>query len=295
MIFDCKSFLNDYGITTREYGKNCQQGWIQVCCPKCSDSGFHGGFNIAGGYYNCWRCGHHSIPSIIRSMINISESQSHSIVKLYSTIKQIEKRNESRIIPRKIDWPEFTLPIAEIHANYLKNRNFNPDKIVKQWSIRGTTYFGDYAYRIIIPIFFNHKMVSYQGRDITNKSSARYKTCEKSKEIINHKSILYGIDHVTSCCFVVEGITDVWRLGKGNAVATFGIEYTSEQVNMLNARLDEVFILFDPEAEKNSGKLAADLTAVGLKATVLDINGSSDPGEFTVDEVNSIVKTYLHH
>ena len=38
---------------------------------------------------------------------------------------------------------------------------------------------GKYKNRIIIPIYYNNKLVSYHSRDITNKSKIKAKACEQ--------------------------------------------------------------------------------------------------------------------
>lgn len=124
----------------------------------------------------------------------------------------------------------------------------------------GTAHMGNYKQRIIAPIFYNGKMVSYQGRDITEKQ-IKYKACSTEKEIIHHKHLLYNFDSVSDKMIICEGVADVWRLGKG-AVCTFGVAYTKEQVLLiLEKKIKKIWILFDNEveAQKQAEKLAADI------------------------------------
>ena len=34
-------YTEHYNIETRTTGQNCQEGWIQICCPFCIDDNFH--------------------------------------------------------------------------------------------------------------------------------------------------------------------------------------------------------------------------------------------------------------
>lgn len=288
MTFDPKSFLNVYKIPYREHGKDWQEGWVQIACPFCDDPESHGGFNTISGYYNCWRCGHHSIVEIIVALIRVSFAQAKEIVKEFQQFGSVESIAEATSRPATIDWPEGTTELEDRHKKYLIGRDFDPNKLVEIWGIKGTGLVGAYKLRVIAPIMLQGRMVSYQGRDITGKSEERYKACSKQREIINHKSILYGLDYVEQVAIVVEGVTDVWRIGKG-AIATFGTEYTPAQVNFLAARqLKKVFILYDADAEKQSVKLEADLIALGVNTERLELTKDVDPGELSLDEVNYI-------
>ena len=52
------------------------------------------------------------------------------------------------------------------------------------------------------------------------------------KSVVNYKDILYNMDRVQGeKVVVVEGITDVWRMGDG-FVASFGTTLTSAQINL---------------------------------------------------------------
>jgi DNA primase len=161
----------------------------------------------------------------------------------------------------------------------LQSRNFIPEVLKEKWKIKGTGPIGDYKHRIIAPIYFNGVLVSYQGRDYTGKAERRYMACRKKDELIHHKNILYGIDRAKgSKCILVEGITDVWRLGDG-AVGTFGIQYSDYQLVMLWERFNEIYIMFDddPQAIRRAKTLGQELmTLFNLKVEICIIKG--DPG-----------------
>jgi DNA primase len=172
-------------------------------------------------------------------------------------------------------------PLQSIHLNYLTRRGFaNPDQLAKQWGLRGTGPIGEYKFRIIAPIDYNGRMVSYQGRDVTGKSPLRYKACPKEKELMNHKHTLYGMDKATQeSVIVVEGIVDVWKLGPG-AVATYGTQFTWQQVTLLARRWKRRYIAFDADAQGQAMKLANTLSTLSGEVHLVQWPARwKDPGD----------------
>ncbi len=180
------------------------------------------------------------------------------------------------------------------HRRYLTDRGFDPEELEKDWGVsKGTEGIGDYKFRIIIPIYHEGELVSYQGRDITGKQKDKYKTCYDT----NIKNYLYGLDYVTNDKVIItEGVTDVWRLGKGNAVATFGINFTMKQVRLIirpiiNKRIKRVGILFDDgeEAHQQALILQACLHNFIPDIYVLDLPENKDPAELNKEQVEKII------
>jgi len=164
---------------------------------------------------------------------------------------------------------------------------------VDDWGVKGTGPISlldgiDYKHRILAPITLNEKVVSFQARDITNKSHLKYMACPKRREIIDHKHTLYGLDQCSRTHgLVVEGIFDVWRLGPG-AVATFGIEFTKQQVCLLVDRFARVTVVFDDDRQaiKQARKLQAELEIFGVPTDIIRCAG--DPDTFSDAELDEI-------
>jgi len=297
MSFNAIKFCIDYNIPYRTEGKNCAPGWTQVRCPFCigGDQGFHGGINTGTdeGYTNCWKCGYHSLVDTIRELVYTNYSETVEIIRVYSNKNQ-EKIKRPKTKVETLKFPVGTTDLQESHKKYLRKRNFNPDKLERIFGLKGTGHLGDYKFRIIAPIYLENNLISYQGRDITGKALLRYKACSKENEVIYHKHSLYGIDLITNgCALIVEGVTDVWRLGTG-AICPFGIEYTKEQVLLIARKCKTVFILFDNEegAQEKAQKLAWELSCLGVSAFV--VTGiSTDPGALSEKEAESIIKELL--
>lgn len=292
------SFCEDHNIDYAEEGhKHCRPGWIQIECPFCTGNpGYHLGYNIHFGYFNCWRCGAHSLFEVIEETTQATEKKNvYNIIKEYQDGEVDEDINNlvSKITQKtKIDLPPGTTELKKAHKTYLRNRKFDPDEIAAIWGIKGTGFLGGYNYRIIAPIYFQNKLVSYQGRDITGKAELRYKACALKDEIIHHKELLYGFDLVPSNTIViVEGITDAWRLGPG-AVATFGIKYKQEQV-FLASQFNTRYIFFDPEdeaAQDQAENLGNELSGFAGSTQLVKCRGIKDPGSMPGKEARKFMR-----
>lgn len=279
---DIISILSQYGIETFTEGKNTQKGWVNINCPFCDDTGHHGGFNINTKklYYNCWKCGWISVYDIFTKLnIPYSELKEYRI-----PINQI-KSEKNRKIPNKVIVPGEKTPTKK-HIKYIKARNFDIDYLIQKYDIRFTKYLGDYMWRVIFPIYYKNRIVSYQGRDITNHQELRYKACKKEDEITHHKDILYNIDNCNSNrILLVEGIFDVLRIGD-NCCCGFGIQITQSQINLLK-KYTEVYILFDNEekAQVQADKVATTLNSSGVYVEIIRQTKNKDPAELSEKEV----------
>jgi len=293
MNFDFIRFCKDYSIQFIEEGDHhCTPGWIQIDCPFCEGrDSWHLGYNIRSGFFHCWKCGFHSLSETIEKLTKIP------FVQIPSTYKQRKHRrqdvrlpSETSKTPNVVALPCGTIKMAYRHKFYLLNRNFNPNKLQKEWDLLGTGHLGNYKFRIIIPIIYNNRIISFTSRDITDKSPMRYKSCSKEKEIVHHKTILYGIDKVRSdSIIIVEGIPDVWRLGSG-AVGTFGTTFLLEQIKLM-CRYKNRFILFDSEieAQKQARKLSNILGGFPGHTEIVTTD-KKDPAELNRSEVAQLKK-----
>jgi DNA primase len=293
MNFDAISFLEEFGIRYWTEGKNTQEGWVNITCPFCSDSTNHGGFNIKKGYYNCWHCGHHFLDKVIQSLTGLDFIESKRTLEKYlkaALIRNNLNKKKKEIEVNKVEFPTGSKELREIHRKYLEKRNFDPFFIMDEYNILGTGHLGNYKFKIIAPIYFEGRMVSYQGRDITGKLEVKYKACRKDLEIIHHKDILYNIDRAKKDSVVIcEGITDVWRLGE-NSVATFGIKYTQNQLLLLAKRFKRAFILFDSEvdAQRRAENLARALSGFGLEVENIELE-KGDPADLKQDDADKLM------
>ena len=258
-------------------------GWIGFDCPYCGPESrkFHMGFNIAGGYVNCWKCGGHSLGDTIQMLLHDYESNAmcYKITKAILDDLDIDlvKYTKHKTKRTKVVVPFAVSILLMSHRNYLTRRGFNPEEIIKLWKVGGTEKFTPYEWRLFIPIFNQGQMVSWDTRAIGSKITERYIAAPAECEVISRKNILYGSDYARDTIIVVEGYTDVWRIGPG-AVATMGIAYTPEQVLEIS-KYKTRYILFDnePVAQKQASKLCCELAVFTGKTIRLELDMAKDP------------------
>lgn len=301
-MFDVKQFYEDYNIDYYEGDyphKHCRPGWINTECPRCSGNpGYHLGFSENSGQFVCWRCGFMPIIEAVRKLANVSWPEAIKIAKKFGgekTYKRYEKAPKEKDID--VLFPAGTLDyFPKKHRRYLENKNFDPDYLIDSWNLRATGTLGTYKNRIIAPIYYKNKFMSYQARTIFGEVEPRYKACEMENERRHHKYCLYGLDLVAGkSVLVVEGISDVWRMGIGS-VATFGIKYTDVQILLLTKHFDNIFILFDPQEEAaqiQAKKLTRELAAMGKEAETIVYDSDCDPGSLSNKDARYIMRELL--
>ena len=292
-----ENLFRDFRIPYATEGKNCQPGWLNVRCPFCDDRSNHLGGNIKSGAFHCWRCGPHPRVEVLCRLLGIDPPEARRILQRYGgrrrplteEVNAEVRRTQKRL---RVRYPSnVSDSLARNHVAYLKSRGFKPGKIKQEWKIKGTgptaTLNGiDFRFRIIIPVYWEGIVSTWQARDVTGKSLGRlrYLTCPKEFEVEPGSRILYRHPEYSGKFGVcVEGITDVWRLGR-RAFATFGIGFTRRQVRVIANLYDEVVVLFDsePQAQKQAAKLCGELRFRGVRVHnhVLP-GGVGDPGDLT--------------
>jgi hypothetical protein len=298
-MINITKLLENYSISYVTSGnKHCMPGWVQVHCPFCEGSrDFHLGYNTKKDYFNCWRCGYHSTAKALVNLLNLpSQRLVRDILILYGgrpiarTISE-----EKQYTPKQLLYPIGLTELKEPHKQYLRSRKFDPEKLERQYNLKGTGFTGDYRFRIIAPVWYKGFEVSYQGRDITNRQDPPYKACKQEDELRPHKHCLYGeFLEMRTSIVVVEGITDVWRLGPGS-VGTFGVQYTPQQVQLLK-KYKRRFMLFDsekddPNAIKQAKKLADSLSAFGGETHIIKLD-QGDPAKMEQKDADHFMKEF---
>ena len=298
---DIIRLYQDYSVDFLTEGhKHCREGWVNTPCPFCAGNpGYHLGYNIDDNYYMCWRCGWHPVAPTIATLLNINEQQARKILRQYGIIvPRLQKQPTTDIKKVEHTFPSGVGPCGTMHDIYLMLRKFDPEKIKKEWNILGTGPISvldgiDYKFRIMIPFIWNGQQVSFDSRDITGKHPSKYMACPKNHEIIPHKEILYGKqDKWKETGILVEGPTDVWRLGT-SSFAVSGIKYTNQQVREIFRVFKRVAVVFDddPQAVVQANKIVAELKFRGVDAFRVNIVG--DPGSMDQAEADYLVKQLI--
>lgn len=298
-LFDFTRFCNDHSIRYVSEGhKHTQAGWLNLPCPFCAGhDGYHLGWDSNLDRFNCWRCGFHKHTDVIMILLHVDKHEAVKLWKKYQgrPVRREKKQSKPKArIDHDVKLPIGTTELKKVHRDYLRGRKFNPKKLKRLWNLKATGPIGPYKFRIIAPIYLDDVMISFQGRDITDKHELKYKACRKDDERLLHQHSLYGIDQVPGdTVVIVEGITDVWRLGPG-AVATFGIDYTRAQVKMLKRfkRLRVFFDSADSQAVKQAELLAHDLSIWDNEVEIVECD-YDDPGSMPQIEASKLMKELL--
>ena len=181
MPFNAEKFCIDNAI---RYDKSSYD-WIQIKCPFCDDKKKHLGLNINRAYTNCFRCGGHWLPKVVATILKISIAQAKIILIPYLSREQIQEFKKKNYAESVI-YPPDTGAMNKKQREYLEKRRFDPDKLEIDWGVLGVGKLGKYKGRILTPIYLHNQLISYQTRDITGKSHARYMACSEEDEAYCH-------------------------------------------------------------------------------------------------------------
>lgn len=179
-------------------------------------------------------------------------------------------------------------PLSRSHKKWLLDRGLDPDKLEHLWGLQGTELSSRLSWRIWAPVILDGEPVSWTARTI-GKGPLRWIHARPDEEALSIKSLLYGWDYVRGSVVVVEGPSDVWRVGPG-AVAQFGLVPTDSQIHMLRSVPLRV-ICFDRErvAQQAAQKLVKQLQSFPGETIIVELE-SDDPGSATDEEVAELRK-----
>lgn len=308
MAYDLTSFCDAQNVMYVVEGKNVSSSgeYLGINCPFCGDTGFHGGWRYADAGFTCWRCGYHSTKDLLQMLIP-GHPHPYTVLNQYGGVDNqaaVTKLMEHSVKPElKINYDLVALDLPGTtmdwyHRQYLAERGYDADKLEVDYHLLGTTPAYKYGSRIVIPIYYQNSVVSWQTRAIDKRSSLRYITAKPEEERIFHKHLLYNIDKcVGDSVIVVEGVFDVFRLGPNNVCASFGTSFLPEQLlHLKNKR--RVFMLFDTDdlrAQQKARTAASMLQSLGVQEVYnVDLGaGQGDPGDLDDDQASYLVKQLL--
>ena len=292
-----EKLFTDYKI---EFSNRSNRGWTNVCCPHCDDKTLNGGFNNAGNYYHCWKCGGHDFKRTLSLVTRVPESQIDDLIQQYqgrtTLLNQLNKKKAKAL---KLELPTNTFTPAERH--YLKSRNFSPSELHRKYGLVGGGMTGPWKFRIIIPLILDGQIVSWTGRSILSKKKLeelkipRYKNLSIEQSVMDPKSVLYNLDNCKKKIAVLtEGAFDVMRLGD-DFFCSFGTELTQSQIAMIKDRFEKIYIMFDNEekAQAKARKFGLQISSIGVEVEIVDAYSDfnkNDGGELNEQEVNTIRK-----
>ena len=296
-----KSTLNFYQLCIDHHipvadisHKHSRSGWINVECPFCGgNQGYHLGYNTKNNYFYCWRCSRYDKQptSVVSCLLNCTHSEAVSLLGQYSSRHIFTEYDSSGAVQRPdvCHLPERTTALIQSHRKYLLDRNFNPEHIETEYLVQSAHWdVGGYKNRIIIPIYYENCLVAFQARDVTDKSKQKYLANPDEKQAKPIKDCLYNIDRaVSGAIVVVEGVTDVWRLGRGS-VALFGLSWNPAQIKQIK-KFERKYIMMDIDGKEKAQELAGILSGFPGTTKIIYLS-EKDPADLSQKDANTIMR-----
>lgn len=174
---------------------------------------------------------------------------------------------------------------------YLKSKGYS-DGLLKQTGL--ITYdeqkgaYDKFWNRVMFPIMdVNNKVIAFGGR-VMGDGMPKYLNSPETM-VFDKSRNLFGLNFARQSrarnFLLCEGYMDVIALhqaGFGNAVASLGTAFTSQQASLIKRYVDEVLITYDSDGAGTKAALRAIpiLKQAGLSAKVVNMKPYKDPDEF---------------
>jgi DNA primase len=290
MKFDIQSYFESRSIEFFTSGKNVTQGWTNINCPFCegSDPSNHCGIS-PHDFFNCYICGETGhVVKLIRKLEGCTFLKAQRIFDSFQHEDFFEEEIRKDVIKTSLP-KECSSKFPKNYLNYLKKRRFDPNYLITKYNLKCCHNIGKYKFRIIIPFYFNDQLVTFSSLDITGKQEIKYKHQPKEEAIIPVKGSLFNIDSCKNKMVLVEGITDVWRIGD-ETTAIIGKQITSEQINQIVRKdIKKVLVILDSDAVEQGEKMAKQLSGIISSVEYISLE-KGDPCDFDDNEVREVRK-----
>jgi len=296
---DIQAILDDLNIPYTTRGKNVSQGWVGTQCPfpGCDDNSNHLGLNLDSPVVSCFSCGRSgNYLSYLAAKLN-SWNKALEVIKKHTPreLKKQHLRIEKSRINQVTLPPEATKTPSKYQKQYIKGRGYDLKELEILYDFYYCGPIGDWKNRIIIPVYYHNKLVTFSSIDIADNSKLRYKHESKERSIIHCRELLYGMEQIAnkSIVMVVEGFFDKARIVQ-NCVSTMGTLVTETQLQLLT-KFKKVITVFDGDSagRKNSKKIADNLSVFTEVERVL-LPKEKDPDSLgcqDIKELQNMIKT----
>jgi hypothetical protein len=216
----------------------------------------------------------------------------NDVIKLLRNVDW-ERIKRKKQLAGTVKIPDGVGDLKKAHIEYLKRRGFDPDEIVETWGVQGIGVASELSWRLWIPVYSKHELISWTTRAVSDNVKLRYITARPNQEAASLKSVLYGDDLTSGPIVVVEGPTDAWRIGRGG-VAILGLKYTHEQVMAIAAHPVRT-VCFDqePAAQAVARKLAEELSWCDGETHLAELETGKDPATADRGELDLLRRRFL--
>jgi len=250
---------------------------------------------------------------------NCNLSRLRDELELYLVDKPTIKRAHKEAFQKTVRFKEVALPGRCVPVSglepghparaYLARRNFDPYELVKLFAVHYCVdvpedpdgFVPDTKWharmvrgRLVIPIYRLGKLVGWQTRAIDDESHPKYYTMPGLKK----QHLIYNGDMCRTYDFgvVVEGATDVWRVGpRGGGVLGKEISYYQRQLISAYWGDGAMCLLLDPEALEDIDKVNKMINLRdGFKwgAFALRLAPGQDPGGMDRSDLWRLISSY---
>jgi hypothetical protein len=241
---------------------------VRINCPKCPERG-HPPDRKKKLYLNptkrvghCFRCGFKVGPDAFESF-----TQTLGFVYTPSLGAALDPVPETTL-PAGFS-TAWRTPYGTVVWRYLRQRHLDPATIVG-YNL-GYCAGGPYANRVVLPVYQGGELQTWQARDLTGKSPAKYVSAPGSKP---HR--LFNLDRASRSPVrvLVEGQFDALRL-PDFAIGLLGKEWhPAKRAQLLASRPKLVLVALDRDgtADRNAHDIAYDLHGL-VRVEALPIHG----------------------
>ena len=266
--------------------KTTPSGWTSFNAPCCHHNGTtvdtrsRGGLisNPDGVSYHCFNCGYkaswqqgRNLSHKMRKLLQWMNAPDDVINKLALTVMQ---ENEGMAVTQQlVEIPTFnTVPLPEDAIKVTEIKDFDKHSLAileymasRNLQVDDTTYYWSpslgYRDRLIIPFYYEGRIVGWTGRSIVADKKPKYLT-----EV--QPGFVYGLDeqgpHKAFCIFV-EGQLDAIHV---DGCAIGGSEINDQQAMLLNKLQKQVIVV--PDRDKAGSKLVERAIELGYSVSMPD-------------------------
>jgi len=227
--------------------------------------------------WECWVCETRgrSIRSLL-TQLKISREQAQEVLQYIKKGEQVEYQSVVTLeLPKdfqSLATASSTSFAAIMARNYLYERGITDNDILK-YGI-GYCIAGEFADRIIIPSYDQNNQLNFYVARSFNKSYAKYKNPEVSKDVIIFENLVNWNQPIILC----EGVFDALAIRR-NAVPILGKNISKSLLKkIVTSKIKEIYIALDKDALKKAVKFCEQFLSMGKKVYLVDME-EKDPSE----------------
>lgn len=270
-----------------DLSKQSPSGWYTLKCPVCNDYKKRGGFKFENNIvsYNCFNCSTVAVytegsgkfstqmKNVLSSFNITTELLGELMLDGLKTKKITITKKSDVLYPAFIALPDHFYKLNELDnvynqlaVEYLQSRCIDANKY--------QFYLSDdklWKGRIIIPFYWRHNIIYYQGRNLLNNGKQKYLNSPTSRD-----SVLFNMDMLNNeVVYIMEGVFDALSV---DGVAVTGNRFTQQQINILNRSTCEKIYIPD-KFGGDIDKSVDNAISAGCKISLPDIGRCKDINE----------------